>query len=162
MDYQSSMDATALTETHQKLAALVGDWIGEVSVPPNPELPEGARAQSRISSRFQLNQQFVVADYEQTGLSPTPYTAHGIYGWNPEKGKFTFYWFDSDGWDPGAPALGDWEGDTLQLEENTSMGPTRFTYRFTSKDSYTLKVENSADAKEWKLLFEESFQRAVE
>lgn len=154
------MDAP--TEAHEKLAGLVGEWIGTVNVPPNPEMPDGATAQSRITSRFQLNQQFVIADYEQTGLAPTPYTAHAIYGWNPQQKKFTFYWFDSDGWDPGAPAVGDWQGDTLQLEENTSMGPTRFTYTFANENAYSLKVENSTDGKEWKLLFSENFRRVAD
>jgi len=103
-----------------------------------------------------MNQRFVVSDYEQTGLSPTLYTARALYEGNPKREKFTFCWFDSDGWDPGAPALGDWKGDTLQFEENTSMGPTRFM----NKDSYALKTENSSDGKNWNLLFEESFRRA--
>lgn len=147
------------TEAQQKLAALVGDWTGKVTVPPNPDLPGGATAESRICSRLKLNDWFVVSDYEQTGLAETPYTAHGVHGWDSKKEKYTFYWFDSDGWDPGAPALGDWVENTLQLTEKTSMGPTRFTYTFDGPDQYTLEVENSTDGQNWKILFTEEFQR---
>lgn len=39
------------------------------------------------------------------------------------------------------------------------MGPTRFTYTFEGKDHYTLKVENSTNGQDWKLLFTEHFRR---
>ncbi|MBG87482.1 MAG: hypothetical protein CMO80_11360 [Verrucomicrobiales bacterium] len=146
------------TPAHEKLAALVGDWTGKVTVAPNPQLPDGATAESRISSRFKLNQWFVVSDYEQL-RGGERYSAHGRHGWDPRKEKFTFYWFDSDGWDPGAPAIGEWNGDTLQLIEDTSMGPTRYTYTFTGNDTYTLTLENSTDGEVWNLLFTEKFQR---
>lgn len=147
------------TEAHQQLTRPLGEWVGEVIIPSNPDLPEGAKAESRILSTWQLNGWKVVSEYEQTGLAETPYTAHRLYGWDPKQEKYTFYWFDSDGWDPGAPALGDWDGDTLQFTETTTMGPTRFTYTFEGKDHYTLKVENSTNGQDWKLLFTEHFRR---
>lgn len=132
-----------------------------MTAPPNPQLPEGMTAESRIRSRFKMNQWFVVSDYEQTRPDGSTYTAHGLHGWDPRQEKFTFYWFDSDGWDPGHPALGEWHDDTLQFEQNTSMGRHRYTYEFTGDDAYSLKLEHSSDGKEWSVVFEETFQRAV-
>lgn len=54
--------------------------------------------------------------------------------------------------------MGDWQGDTLRLVEDNSMGPTRFTYTFSGADAYTLRVENSTDGPDWNLRFEESYQ----
>ena len=50
------------------------------------------------------------------------------------------YWFDSEGWDPGVPATGNWDGDTLRLGQETLLGKHWLTYRFDAPDAYTYKL----------------------
>lgn len=142
-----------------KIKAFAGTWKGVVTVPPNPQLPEGMTAESRMVSTLRLKDWFVLSEYEQCQPDGTRYSALGIHGWDPQRETFTFHWFDSDGWDGGAPARGEWNDDVLQLTHESPIGFNRYTYEFSGEDAYQLTMEHSPDGQEWSVILEESFHR---
>ena len=70
------------------------------------------------------------------------------------------HWFDSMGCDPGAPAVGTWEGNRLSFQSKHEMGHGRYTYEFVGKDSYTFKLEHSQDGKSWMPFMDATYKRA--
>ena len=153
------MNSSKPDEQHRRLNAFAGEWVGNVKIPPNPQLPEGAIVKSHIRSRIELGGWFLLSEYEQEWSDGRKYSARGVLGWDTRQERYAFYWFDSDGWDAGCPALGSWESDALRLQQKTYMGHNRLTFLFTGEDAYSLKMEYSEDGENWSAVFEESFKR---
>ena len=147
------------TPLHEKLNAFVGEWDGEVTVPPNSQMPDGATFASRIENQRALGGWFLTMRYEQHRPEGEPYRALGVLGCEHDSARFTFYWFDSEGWNPGRPSIGEWEGDRLPLEADSVLGRDRLTFEILSPDSYALRIENSPDGTSWTTVAEERFQR---
>ena len=59
------MEMPQLNEHHEKLAAMVGEWIGNETMHPSPWSPESASATSRTVARRELGGFFIITDYEQ-------------------------------------------------------------------------------------------------
>lgn len=144
----------------ERLDRFCGNWQGSVTVPPNPQAPDGMSAESRVRTTRELGGWFVLMDYQQTQPGGKVYTARGVVGYDGENGQYTFYWFDSDGWNPGAPALGNWEGDCIAFEHVSSMGHSRMTFDFTGGHGYEFTMDASPDGRQWTRLMNESFKPA--
>jgi hypothetical protein len=144
---------------HEKLARFVGKWTIAETMHPSPWDPKGGTADGRTEYRLACDGFFLVCDYDQLRGGEVTFSGHGVYGWDAEKKKHTMHWFDSMGMDPGAPALGDFEGDTLVFQHATRMGHARYTYRFESRDRFTFRIESSRDGVEWLTFLDSVYSR---
>jgi hypothetical protein len=127
------------TEQHRKLQALVGSWEGQETMSPSPWDPEGGTARSRVEARLELDGMYVIYDYVQERDGRVTYRGHGVYGWDDKRRAYTMYWFDSMGMDPGGPACGTWEGDTLTFQMATPMGQSRYIHTFRADGKYDFR-----------------------
>lgn len=144
------MHMPQLNEHHKKYDALVGEWEGKETIHPTPWDPAGRKATSKSRSRMDMGGFFMMTDYEQFGPDgKQSYKGHGVYGWDPRQEKFTMHWFDVMGGDPGAPALGTWQGNVLCFQLAHHMGHSRYTYTFARDGAYSFKIEMSQDGKQW-------------
>jgi hypothetical protein len=149
-----------VTEHHKKLEVLVGEWNGREKLPPSPFNPQGGNRTSKTQSRMDLGGFFLIMDYVQIDCEQECYRGHGIYGWDPRQQKHTMHWFDVMGGNPGAPALGSWEGSRICFSHQHHMGHSRYTYEFGGRDRYSFKLETSQDGKNWMLFLEGAYTRA--
>ena len=145
---------------HDRLQRFCGSWLGTVRVPPNPQMPNGMTAESRADTTRELGGWFVLMNYEQRQPGGNVYTARGVIGYDDEQSRYIFYWFDSEGWNPGAPGVGQWEGDRIAFEHRSSAGHSRMTFDFSGNEGYEFWMDVSQDGQEWSRLMEESFRPA--
>ncbi len=145
---------------HDRLKSFCGSWSGDVTVPPNPQMPDGMTAKSRVETTRELGGWFVLMNYEQTQPDGNVYTARGVIGYDDERGQYTFHWFDSEGWNPATPALGQWDGDRIIFEQASSMGSNRMVFDFSPDEGYEFSMDISEDGQHWARLMDESFKPA--
>jgi len=144
---------------HEKLHALVGNWDGQEKMFPSPWDSEGGESVGQLTAKMELHGFFLFSNYEQIRDGHVTFKGHGVYGYDAHAGKYTMHWFDTMGGDPGAPAMGDWEGDTLTFTNQHYFGYGRYTYQFINKGEYTFKMESSQDGENWNPLMESTFRR---
>lgn len=144
------MDMPKLTDQHRKLYALIGDWEGTETIAESPMGPAGT-AIGKLHVRSDLDGFFVLQDYIQEKARKVTFSGHGVFGYDAEAGDYTWYWVDSTGIVPAAPARGKFEGDTLQLHQVTARGASRYTHRVEPGGKvYHLQIESSFDQqKSW-------------
>lgn len=155
------MEMPKPSEHHRKLAAFAGTWSGEETLHPMPWSPQPAKATSRSVNRLDLSDFFLLIDHEQTRDGHVTYRGHGIFGYDTRQQKYTMHWFDVMGSDPGPPALGTWEGDTLRFQHSHHMGHSRYTYRFENDRKYTMRIEMSQDGKNWMPFLDGTYRRGA-
>jgi hypothetical protein len=153
------MDMPKPTPQHEKLRALVGSFRGTETMHPSPWDARGGTAQAFTEARFGLDGLFVISDYRQERDGRVTYRGHGVFGWDARASAYTMYWFDSVGSDPGGPARGAWEGDTLRFEMTSPMGRSRYEYRFTGDGGYAFSIAMSQDGKVWQSWIDSTWQR---
>lgn len=146
-------------EEHHKLHALVGNWKGDDRIHPMPWDPKGDVRSSRVTVESDLDGFWVIMDYAQERDGRVCYRGHGVFGWDSSAGKYTMHWFDSMGIDPGAPALGTWEGNRLTFVQHHHMGHGRMTYVFENADRYTFRLEKSQDGANWMPFIDATYTR---
>ncbi len=144
------MEMPKPTPQHEKLRALVGSWTGDETMQPSPWDAQGGTAKAFLEARFELDGMFVVTDHRQERDGKVTYRGHGVFGWDAKQSVYTMYWFDSMGMDPGGPARGKWEGNTLLFEMKHAMGHSRYEYRFESESRYAFAIAMSQDGTTWK------------
>lgn len=147
------------TEQHAKLSTRVGTWIGEETMHPSPWDPQGGTATGRIVSRLDIDGMFLISDYTQERDGVINFRGHGVYGFDPLTDRYTMYWFDSIGNDPGGPASGRWDGDTLMFERSSDRGRSRYVYEFEGPDAYRFRIEMSADGERWTTWMDSRWRR---
>lgn len=153
------MEMPKPTEHHRKYQALVGEWSGEEKLHPMPWSPQAAAATSHCTYRLDLDGFFLICDHEQTRDGKVSYRGHGVFGHDPRQQKHTMHWFDVMGGDPGAPATGTWQGDTLSFQHSHHMGHSRYTYRFERDGFYDFRIEMSQDGKNWMPFLDGAYKR---
>jgi Protein of unknown function (DUF1579) len=136
-------------DAHETLARFAGEWTIVETMHPSPWDQKGGEASAHAEYRIACDGFFLVCDYRQERGGRVTYRAHGVYGWDAPKHKLTMHWFDSMGMDPGAPALGEWEGDALTFQHQTAMGHSRYVYGWESEDRFTLAIDHSRDGTQW-------------
>lgn len=147
-------------ENHKKLQRLTGSWTGDEKLYPSPWGP-GGQAKGKMTTRLDIDGFFLIQDYVQEKDGRTCYRGHGIVGWDEKKKRYAWYWVDSMGMVPHAPASGAFEGDTLTFEQETpGMGFSRFTYKMAGEGKLAFSIEHSKDGKAWQTFMEADYHRA--
>ena len=154
------MSMPAPTEHHDRLEAMVGTWRVEETMAPSPWDPVGGPATATSVGRRDLDGMHLIVDYQQTRDGGISFRGHGVYGWDPTVGCYTMYWFDSMGFDPGGPAQGTWEGDTLTFVAERSHGHSRYVYTFEGPDRFRFHIEMSPDGSTWSRWLDSVYTRA--
>jgi hypothetical protein len=145
---------------HEKLRTFVGSWTGKETMQPSPWDPKGGEATGKLEARLGLDGFFLLTEYTQERDGNVTYRGHGVYGWDAKQGTYTMYWFDAMGMDPGGPARGKWEGDTLMFEMSHAMGHSRYIYTLRGDGRYDFEIHNSKDGKDWQVWLESSWTRS--
>jgi len=153
------MEMPRPTTQHRKLEALAGTWTGQEKMMPSPWDPKGGTARSTNEARMDLDGMHLVADYKQERDGRVTYRGHGVFGYDPKRESYTMYWFDSMSYDPGGPALGRWEGDTLAFQMQSPMGHHRYVYRFLGEGKYEFRIEMSQDGRSFHTWMEGTWTR---
>jgi hypothetical protein len=143
------MEMPRPSAVHQRLQELAGTWIGEETMHPSPWSPTAVHAKGRVVAEMQLGGFFLVSRYEQEVGGQRSFEGHGVYGWDLQRQRYTMHWFDSMGNDPGAPALGTWEGQHLVFENTTPMGHGRYAYELLGPGRYRFTMAMSGDGRSW-------------
>lgn len=153
------MEMPRPSEQHKKLQALVGQWVSEDRIHPAPWDPKGGTARTRMTTRADLDGPFVIADCAQERDGRVTYRGHGVFGYDAGQQKYTMHWFDVMGVDPGAPALGTWDGNRLGFVHKRSIGCGRFTYEFEVSDGFKFRMERSRDGTDWAPFMDSVYRR---
>lgn len=152
------MEMPRLDENHARLARLAGRWLGDETIFPSPWGP-GATCASVIEARMAVDGFFLLTDYEQMRDGKVSFRGHSIHGFDPHRKLVTWYWVDSMGLPPPAPASGGWEGDALVLTQQTPHGQSRYTWRLDGPDRYAFAIESSKDGAAWQRFMEGRHRR---
>ena len=154
------MEMPVLTEAHQKLKILAGDWVGEEKIYPSPFNSQGGTARARVHNALALEGFAVIQDYEQQRQAYVNFRGHGIFMWNRSLTCYSMYWFDSLGMPP-VEYRGSFENDILELSYQTDQGHFRAVFDFSEADRYIFRQEVSPNGEEWLPFLEGSYVRAV-
>ncbi|KQZ30098.1 MULTISPECIES: DUF1579 family protein [Caulobacter] len=140
----------SLVEARSQLRRLVGIWDGAGKVHPNPFGPDGPTS-GRWTFRMDPDDISLIGDYAEERPGGHRFHGHGVLTIDPERLDAIWFWFDTYGFPPIAPARGRWEGDQLILEKTTPRGVGRTLFRV---DGDRLQHEASA-----RLAGEETFRQ---
>jgi hypothetical protein len=154
------MEMPKVTDHHKKLYALIGDWEGPETLTESPWAP-GGTATGKLHVRSDMDGFFVLQDYIQERARKVTFSGHGIFGYDAAAAEYTWYWVDSTGFVPDAPARGKFEGDTLLLQKVTPRGTARHTLRLEPGGKvYHFQIEHSFDQQQsWQTFLTASYKR---
>jgi len=125
---------------HERLMRFVGHWSGPERLAPSPWGP-GGPAIGRTQYRAALDGMALIQEYEQEQDGQIVFHGHGIMVIEPDTQDVLWWWFDSFGFPPDAPARGRWDGEVLSFEKTTPQGEARYRYEFAG-DRYRFMIEN--------------------
>lgn len=106
--------------------------------------------------RLACDGKFLVCDYEQRANGAVTFTGHGVYGWDGRAERYTMHWFDAGGVDPGAPAFGVLEGDTLTFARDGA----RYVYTFAGAGALSFRIERLQEGREPLCVMRSEYRRA--
>jgi hypothetical protein len=154
------MDAKRLAALRESLAAFEGDWEGEEVLSPSPWAPAGA-ARGRHAMRRAVDGTVLVQDYEQRRADGAPPIAgHGVFAVDGAEGAFVWFFFDSLGFLPTAPARGGWQGGELVFAKATRRGEARYRFRVEGKRLMHRIESKPAGAPDFSLFLTGTYLRA--
>ena len=133
------METPRPNQHHDRLERFCGSWSGTVTVKPNPQLPDGMTGASRAETTRELDGWFVVMKYEQRQPDGNVYTARGVIGYDDEAGQYTFYWFDSQGWNPASSPIRT-GGTGLPIRRSSAFS---YSANYPSEDGHLELAESS-------------------
>ncbi len=141
------------------LSLFVGEWAGEEIIAPS-KWGAGGVASSRISARKGLNHYVLTQDYRAVRDGKPWLEVHAVFTFDEQNATYRLFWFDSLGFVPEIPALGQWDGEKLMFIRTSPRGKTRHTYDQFGDESYRLILESSFDdGKTWSRVMHGSYTR---
>ena len=152
------MDMPKPTDQHLGLQRLVGQWQGTETMHPSQWDPQGGTATGRTNSRLALNGFAVISDYEQQRDGVITFTGHGVMTYDTKEACYTLHWFDSTG-SPPEVFKGVFDGDILTIAHGGPGMHARLTHDLSRKNQMISRMEMSSDGKEWKTLFDGSYEK---
>ena len=133
---------------HEKLARLVGNWVGQEKISPSPWDPAGGVATGRVNNRVAVDGFAVVQDYEQERNGAVNMRGVGIFTYDAGGQCYKMHWTDSMGMGV-AEYTGQFEGDKLVLSNKGPMGHSRATFDTGTPGAYRFVMEVSQDGSTW-------------
>lgn len=110
------------------LAAFIGHWRGASEL---AESPWGAArtAEAEVTFTRAAGGYAVVQSYRHVEDDGSHFEGHGVFTVDPGHGDTLWYYVDSMGRPPEAPARGTWHNGTLTVERQSIRGVARHTFR---------------------------------
>ncbi len=155
------MEMPKPTPEHARLAAFIGNWIGEERIHPSAFDPQGGTATATVVSRLTCEGLCLVTDYTEERNGAVSYVGHGVTGYDTARQVYLQHWSDSIGGVPVEAKPGHWVGDRLTFQSSGPHGHARYTYIVVSPTRYDFRIENSHDGVNWALFVEATYERAA-
>jgi hypothetical protein len=148
-------------DAHKKLAAFVGEWMGEETMHPSPWAPGGAKATGKVVNRWILDGFAVVQEYEQWQDGKVSFRGHGVIWFDPGKQEYVMHWWDSMGGTSGE-FRGRFDGDVLMLGAPMPQGGhSRTSWDFGKPGAHRFSMDVSPDGQNWSPSMEGAYRRAA-
>jgi hypothetical protein len=135
---------------HKKLDMLVGAWLVEGDVKPNPMGP-GGKITENEKCEWMEGGFFLVCHVDFKSANSGSGSGLSVIGYSTVDKAYTYREFNS--WGEFEDSKGTLDGDTWTWTSEEKMGDTtmkgRFTMKFTSSTSYNFTYEMSPDGTKW-------------
>jgi hypothetical protein len=152
------MELPVITPTHDRLAALVGGWCGREQRAASP-WAAGGPADATLDFRLAAERFVLVEDYASRCDGRSDLSGHGVFSVEPGTEEVLWHWFDSIGFPPVEPARGNWTGDCLVLERNTSRGTNRTTWSLEGGELHQMVEFRSPETGDFAVLLDGRYTR---
>ncbi len=113
---------------HPALAGLLGHWRGSTHLAAGPWGPERT-VDAEVTYRRVAGGFAVVQSYRHVEADGTHFEGHGMFTVDPDHQDVLWYYVDSAGPAPDAPARCQWHEGVLRVERRGNAGWTRHTLR---------------------------------
>jgi len=113
---------------HEALEIFVGRWLGTTELAASPWGP-ARTATAEVTFTRAAGGFAVVQSYRHTEADGTHFEGHGVFTVDPDHDETLWYYVDSMGRPPAAPARGVWHDSTLTVERRSDRGTARHTFR---------------------------------
>lgn len=119
----------AIAEANRVFDRDVGTWDAESVIRPGPNAPP-VHSKGMALNRRTAGGRYMVTDY----ASDKGFEGHGVYGWDPARGKYTGIWVDSTS-SAIAHSVGTWDpaSRTMTYETVVEHGGRTVRYRETTQ-----------------------------
>jgi hypothetical protein len=122
------MDQPQPGTAHEELEIFVGRWLGTTELAASPWGP-ARTATAEVTFTRAAGGFAVVQSYRHTEADGTHFEGHGVFTVDPDHDETLWYYVDSMGRPPAAPARGVWHDSTLTVERRSDRGTARHTFR---------------------------------
>ncbi|PNH86799.1 DUF1579 family protein [Arthrobacter sp. AFG20] len=122
------MDQPLPGTAHEALEIFVGRWLGTTELAASPWGPPRT-ATAEVTFTRAAGGFAVVQSYRHTEADGTHFEGHGVFTVDPDHDETLWYYVDSMGRPPSAPARGVWHDSTLTVERHSDRGTARHTFR---------------------------------
>ncbi|RAM36428.1 DUF1579 family protein [Arthrobacter globiformis] len=122
------MDQPPPGTAHEALEIFVGRWLGTTELAASPWGP-ARTATAEVTFTRAAGGFAVVQSYRHTEADGTHFEGHGVFTVDPDHDETLWYYVDSMGGPPSAPARGVWHDSTLMVERHSDRGTARHTFR---------------------------------
>ncbi|OFI36710.1 DUF1579 domain-containing protein [Arthrobacter sp. SW1] len=112
----------------ESLAAFLGHWRGSAQLLVSPSGPARTVDAELVFTKA-AGGHAVVQSYVHRETDGSRVEGHGVFTVDPDHGDTLWYYVDSAGKPPEAPARGHWNGGTLTLERHSPRGTLRHSFR---------------------------------
>ena len=118
------MDRPHPGTAHEALGIFVGRWLGTTELASSPWGPARI-ATAEVTFTRAAGGFAVVQTYRHTEADGTHFEGHGVFTVDPDHDETLWYYVDSMGRPPAAPARGAWHDSTLTVERHSDRGTAR-------------------------------------
>ena len=145
---------------YHRLHALAGEWVGDDTLHPSPWNEARGHATTEVVARLAFDGGVIVVD-ETRARGDGVERVHVVFGFDAHAGRFVLDRFPAPdpAWQPTAPALGGWDGETLTFLQDTPSGALRYQYAFRSPDYYTFTLSYWESPRGWRTALDGTYHR---
>lgn len=122
------MDSGEPGRGHRALEVFLGHWRGTTELAASQWGP-ARTAVAEVTFTRAAGGFAIVQSYRHTEADGTHFEGHGVFTVDPDHEETLWYYVDSMGMPPGAPARGSWHGGTLTVERRSERGAARHRFR---------------------------------
>ncbi|WP_115788071.1 DUF1579 family protein [Arthrobacter silvisoli] len=112
----------------ESLEPFLGRWRGSAELAASPSGP-ARTVQAEVVFTRAAGGHAVVQSYRHVETDGSHFEGHGVFTVDPDHGDTLWYYVDSVGKPPEAPARGHWHGGILTLERHSPRGTSRHSFR---------------------------------
>lgn len=142
----------------EALQAFLGQWRGSAELSASHWGPERT-VYAEVSFTRAAGGHAVVQSYRHSEADGSHFEGHGVFTVDPDHGDTLWYFVDSTGRTPEAPARGHWHNGTLTLERHSPRGTARHSFRIEDGELVHTGSLRWGDAKDFSPFMAARFRR---